>query len=215
MRGPAGSSACPAGTSSTASTRRQQHQQRAQPDDHVRGKVHGVDLGHRRSMLGRHCSSPCTTVPYRRPVRTAIEASPRIRIPPVTRSHSSAVRAAFRGRRSGLGHQLDRGELGRLVGVDVRRQASPTTICKGMATAATLEGIGNATRWYRSRHGATCPGVHRRHEEPADHVGHDHHVGGHQRHRIVEDDRPWIDVDDIASVVERHALGGSSRRSRQ
>ena len=43
-------------------------------------------------------------------------------------------------------------------------------------------------------------------EEPADDVGGDDHVGGHQRHGVVEDHLQRIDVDHLASAVERESL---------
>ena len=43
--------------------------------------------------------------------------------------------------------------------------------------------------------------VDRRDQEPADDVGRDHHVGGHQRHGVVEDHLQRVDVDDLAGGV--------------
>ena len=107
----------------------------------------------------------------------------------------------------GLGHELDGGELGRLVLVHPARQRVADRHLDRRRHGGDAEGdqesepvVAVATA---AQHGE---GVHRCHEETADDVRGDDHVGGHQRHGVVEDHTERVDVDDLAVSVEGEPL---------
>ena len=106
----------------------------------------------------------------------------------------------------GLGHQLDGGELGRLV---VEDPASQRVAHRQLDRRGHR---GHAERDHEPHPVVAIPppsqhavGVDRRDEEAADHVGREDHVSGHQRHGVVEDDPPRVHVDHLARRVERES----------
>jgi hypothetical protein len=88
----------------------------------------------------------------------------------------------------GLGHELDGGELDRLVVEDPAGEGVSDAHLDRDGHGADAErdqeahavvAVSSASQ-HRER-------VHGRDEQAAHHVGRDHHVGGHQRHGVVED----------------------------
>ena len=110
---------------------------------------------------------------------------------------------------AGLGHQLDGGELRRLVGVDPAGEAVADTHLDRRGDRGDGEPDDEPQPVVAVPAAAQHAGrVDRRDQEAPDEVGRDHHVSGHQRHRPVEDDAHRVDVHDRAGGVQCHALGG-------
>ena len=146
-------------------------------------------------------SSPWTTVAVPSVGSDSHEARPGIADP--SRDGPVAVEVAEQGlghvaRR--LRHELDGGELDRLVVVDPAGERVADRHLERNRDGGHAERDQEADPVVAvltpPQHGER---VDRRHEEPTDDVGREHHVGGHQRHRVVEDHAHRIDVDDLAA----------------
>ena len=107
---------------------------------------------------------------------------------------------------AGLRHHFDGGELDRLVVIDPPRQAIADPHLNGCRDGCDREGDDEAEPVVAVPSPAQHAGGVYRRDETANQVGRDDHVRRHQRHRIVEDHPDWVNIDDVARGVERHAL---------
>ena len=138
------------------------------------------------------------------------EARPGIGRPPTTSPFGVEMAEKHLGHvAAGLGHHLDRGELGGLVVEDPAGQC----VADAHLHRCRDGGDGEADD---EAHPVVAVGAAPQHpdrvdgrdHEAADEVRRHHHVGGHQRHGVVEDDAHRVDVGHVAGRVEGDALGG-------
>ena len=112
---------------------------------------------------------------------------------------------------AGLRHHLDRGELRRLLVVDPARQPVADAHLDRRRDRGDREADDEAQPVVPVAAAAQHPDrVDGGDHEAADQVRRHHHVGGHQRHGVVEDHAHRVDVDHLAGGVEGDALRESS-----